>query len=268
MLHVSSYGSVLRRPGKNEIHVWIVDTGHRSGPGPGGAGVRNEARAMAYAILAGYLGTTPDRLGFAYGEYGKPSLGPGFDCMGTRFNISHAPQRVLLAVSTELELGVDVERCRRVLHADRLAARYFSPEEHHRFLGLSPEQRREGFVAGWTRTEALAKARGTGIFRAARPVDLGPAGSVSRWSLYDLHAGEEYRAALAVEGTSHTVKTCVTGVAQHHQSDGRRGAGLYEFESIAVPQRNTRCNISAGRQIAMSPGDGMFVPEGAVNTSL
>ena len=204
-------GPLPRRPEAGEVHVWIVDTAHRTGSDPGDAAHRDAARAMAHTILAGYLATTSAQPRFDLGDFGKPRLGPGLDGTGLRFNISYAARRLLLGVSTGVELGVDVERCRPVRHAARLAARYFPADEYRRYRDLPPERRPEGFISGWTRTEALAKARGTGIFRIGRPPDPMPTGSGTAWSLYDLDAGRGYRAALAAAGFEHDVRAIPLG---------------------------------------------------------
>jgi 4'-phosphopantetheinyl transferase len=200
-------GPLARRPEAGEVHVWTVDAARRFGSDPGDAAHRDAARAVAHTILAGYLATMSAQLRFDIADFGKPRLGSGFDRTGLRFNISYATQRLLLAVSTGVELGVDVERCRPVRHAARLAARYFPADEYRRYRDLPPERRPEGFISGWTRTEALAKAQGTGIFRAGRPPAPMPTGSGTAWSLHDLDAGRGYRAALAVAGSGHDVGT-------------------------------------------------------------
>jgi 4'-phosphopantetheinyl transferase len=111
-------------------------------------------------------------------------------------------------------IGVDVEKVRSDLEADRIAARFFSPSER-RALQSVPEHLRLGaFFDCWTRKEAYIKAIGGGLslpldqfdvsFRPGDPARLlatrpEPA-EAGRWAIRALDMGADYRAAVAVEG--------------------------------------------------------------------
>ncbi len=76
------------------------------------------------------------------------------------------------------------------------------------------ELQRQVFFDCWTRKEAYIKARGMGLSLALDQFDVSlvpglPAEilanreanqDIARWSLYELSPGEDYKAALAVEG--------------------------------------------------------------------
>ena len=45
----------------------------------------------------------------------------------------------------------------------RIVESYFTPDELARFMALDPSQRDEAFMRGWTRKEAILKAKGVGL---------------------------------------------------------------------------------------------------------
>jgi phosphopantetheinyl transferase len=127
-------------PPRGELHVWRLPT----------------SPTALRRVLAVYLGEEPDRIRLERGEHGKPRLAGA----GARleFNLSHSRDLALVAVSGELEVGVDVERVR--------------------------PQRGEAFYRRWACHEARVKCLGVGLLRARRmtpdgsvvtaPVDVGP----------------------------------------------------------------------------------------------
>lgn len=85
------------------------------------------ARGALRAILARYLGVAPADLRFEYGPAGKPRLaGPP---TSPRFNLSHCEDMAIVAVSPDVDVGVDLERVRFRAAALDIAERYWTPEE-------------------------------------------------------------------------------------------------------------------------------------------
>lgn len=172
------------------------------------------ARGALRAILAEILETDPAGLRFVYGPQGKPTLatpsGGGTVC----FNVSHAGDTALIAVTERRRIGVDLEQARPDLAYLEIAERFFSPREVATLRALTPQQQQEGFLRCWTRKEAYIKALGVGLSLnlASFDVSLAPGDApallasrpdpheASRWSLHDLDGGPGYTAALAVEG--------------------------------------------------------------------
>lgn len=167
------------------------------------------------AILAAYLETDPRTLRFVVAPGGKPRLEARGERVPLAFNLSHSRGRALVAVAPSGEVGVDLERYRRDLPIDRLAARFFSPREIAALRATSDEVRHAAFFACWTRKEAFVKATGAGIFRQplrsfAVSIEPGPGpvrleipghdGEAGRWRLMSLDAGPGYAAAVASEG--------------------------------------------------------------------
>jgi 4'-phosphopantetheinyl transferase len=172
------------------------------------------ARGGLRAILARYLGRDPCGLRFEYGPFGKPVLSGASRGSDIRFNVSHADDMALYAVTSRREVGVDIERVRPDVAPDDIAERFFSRQEVATLRDLPVPRRLEAFFACWTRKEAFIKARGQGLSLALDGFDVSltpgrpPAllrvhddpEEGARWSLRALYPSPDHAAALAVEG--------------------------------------------------------------------
>ena len=170
-------------------------------------------RGLLRHLLGQVLDRTPATLAFSYGPMGKPAL-PG----GPAFNLADCKDHVLIAIAPvgSVELGVDVERLRRVPDAAGIAERFFAPAERAALAALPDALRDEGFLNGWTRKEAFIKATGQGLSTSLDrfAVELAPdrpvrllsldgaleAGDAAEWSLFDLRPAPGLVGALAVRG--------------------------------------------------------------------
>jgi 4'-phosphopantetheinyl transferase len=175
-------------------------------------------RATVRTLLGRLSGVPASDLGFEYGVFGKPSLPAG---MGPQlqFNISHSADLVLIALSRGRAIGIDVEYIRSSA-AIMSIARYFSANEYEKLTSLHPAIQRDAFFACWTRKEAYLKARGDGLrlplnrFEVSfvpgdEPrliANLDDSSETARWSLRELDVGQDYKAALAVDGVDWRLK--------------------------------------------------------------
>ncbi len=161
------------------------------------------ARAGLRALLARYLDADPAALRFDEGR--KPRLEPPSPL---RFNLSHSQDVGLLAVTTEREVGVDVEVVRPRRDVGRRA---FTNAE--RAAVAEADDPEEALHRHWVAKEAFAKASGRGLVsmrsfevsldgpEGTRVVHVGgDAAEAARWSLRMLDVAEPYVAALVVEG--------------------------------------------------------------------
>lgn len=165
------------------------------------------ARGLLRTILGKYLNMNPGNIRLCYGPYGKPELAAAFGMESLRFNVSHSRGLVLYGVTLEGKIGIDLEYIRSDIAVDDIAGQFFSPGERALLKTLSGDVRKKIFFMLWTRREAWLKARGTGLAGDAGDMlkmDGGVREDVS-WSLNDLDMGQEYAAALAVEGRNHRV---------------------------------------------------------------
>ena len=135
-----------------EIHLWLFPHWQRVADAANSWPVRD--------LLATYLDRPIESVRVARGEHGKPCLA------GTslEFNLSHTTDVLLLALSRNIALGVDLESLgRRTRPAIELAQRFFAPDETTA-LGTLPEDMRQlAFLRLWCAKEAALKAEGGGI---------------------------------------------------------------------------------------------------------
>jgi len=169
-------------------------------------------RGFLRAVLGRYLQSQPQELEFTYGVYGKPALNGEHKNTKLRFNMSHSNSVGLLAITEERVIGVDVEHVRADFATEEIARRFFSRCEVDVFNTLAKEEQVAAFFRCWTRKEAFIKATGKGLSQALDGFDvtLGPGvkaqllraeeDDASRWSMCDIDVGNDYAAALAVEG--------------------------------------------------------------------
>ena len=172
-------------------------------------------RGLLRIILSRYLGSEPGQLCFAYNSHGKPALIPSSAPRTLSFNLSHAHGLLLVAITQNRQVGIDVEYTRAPLpDVEQIAERFFSVEEKQTLRALPPNERHQVFFRCWTCKEAYLKARGEGLSLSldrlavalipGEPAPLlrvqGAPQETRRWSLRELIPAPGYVATLAVEG--------------------------------------------------------------------
>ena len=123
-------------------------------------------------VLARYIDRPPADIQFSYGDHGKPYLAELAAGQTLGFNLSHSHELALIGVAPGAELGVDVEHARAERPFERLARRFFVPEEGEVVLSRPPAEWREAFYRTWTLKEAYLKAIGTGLSLPPRSFGL------------------------------------------------------------------------------------------------
>jgi 4'-phosphopantetheinyl transferase len=186
------------------------------------------AHGLLRIVLGAVLACAPAQVRYAIGSHGKPALDAAGDDAPPAFNLSHAADRVLIALARR-PVGVDVERCSDDVPCEQVAAFVFSAAERRELAALPADRKRIAFFTGWTRKEAYVKALGTGIGygldafdvsldpRSPRILaDRGPAGGAAAWSLRTIDAGPGYSAAVAAAGSDWrlTVRTLEPAFAE------------------------------------------------------
>jgi len=178
------------------------------------------ARGLLRIILGRYLKIDPGQLRFCYSAHGKPSLARGSGGDDLRFNLSHAVELALFAATRGREVGVDIERIRTDFADERVAEQFFSSREVTALRVLPGNMQPQAFFNCWTRKEAYIKARGEGLSlrldqfevslapgeHAALLSTSGDTQESFRWSLRELVTDPGYVAALAVEGSSWSLR--------------------------------------------------------------
>ncbi|MCB9878422.1 MAG: 4'-phosphopantetheinyl transferase superfamily protein [Planctomycetes bacterium] len=227
---------VTEDPGKaslvaGEVHVWAVPL--HGDPSPFAAllseAERQRVQRFRFAdhqrryqighgalrtVLGGYLGCDPRAIEFRQGPRGKPYLAGE----GPHFNLSHSGKLALIALC-EHELGIDLEKVRRLESMMQIAERHFSSGEFEALGELDDDRRELGFYRCWTRKEAYIKALGEGLSMALDTFDVSLCEDPrflachdgredpARWSLVDVSPGPEFVAAVAMRASRPAART-------------------------------------------------------------
>jgi len=170
------------------------------------------------ALLAAYAGCKTTELNFDRGAHGKPSLRPPANL---QFNLSHSGGALLVAISRDQPLGVDLEMLGRRRPWLELARRFFDPAEADALARLEPARQHAAFLRLWSCKEAVLKALGQGLsFGLARlsfgldgqgrPIALNvihaSAGPPQEWQIVQLAPVPEAIGALAWRGPPRTLR--------------------------------------------------------------
>jgi len=172
------------------------------------------AHGVLRAILGRYLGIGPGQVQFRYGHRGKPYLSKRFSSHTLEFNVAHSHELALYAITRSRQIGVDLEYVRPMPDIEQIAASFFSARENAVLHSLPKNQKSEAFYNCWTRKEAYLKATGEGLFRPLDQFDVSLAPGeparllhvdrdpqeTARWSLQALRPGNDYIAAVVVQG--------------------------------------------------------------------
>lgn len=230
MLDVCDWTKPSGRPqlSDREIHIWQADLSHLDRQVERLAPLLSEdeqqraarfrferdrrkfilCRGLLRTILGQYLQRDPIALRFHYGKYGKPSL---VDADLLSFNLAHAGDRALYAVTQHYAIGIDIEQLRFVEYAEQIVHRYFSSEEQQVYQSLAPDQQPLAFFRAWTGKEAFLKAIGSGLSlpldqvsvaispdRPAALLHLPADYSIGQWQMYQFVPSAGYVGAIVV----------------------------------------------------------------------
>ena len=120
------------------------------------------SRGVVRHLLSRVLCLPPQKIVIDIGSHGKPAL--SFPPSSPwRFNLSHSGDVLLVAISRNLEMGIDVERVRPLKNREALVSRYFCRDEIIQLNKIPLHQRDEVFFQLWTKKEACLKMTGQGI---------------------------------------------------------------------------------------------------------
>lgn len=171
------------------------------------------AHGLVRTLLGTYLDVAAQRLRFAVGPHGKPSLCEPATQPALEHNLSHSGDIVLIAVARGRAVGVDVERWAGDILCDELAEYCFSSAERAELAATTRRDKAAAFFAGWSRKEAYIKATGVGVadgldyfdvsLAAGNPAllaDRRPAASADSWRLNDVAVSAGYSGAVVARG--------------------------------------------------------------------
>ncbi|MBU6198877.1 MAG: 4'-phosphopantetheinyl transferase superfamily protein [Xanthomonadaceae bacterium] len=188
-----------------EIHLWFFPQWENVPDAATSAPVR--------ALLAAYLDRPPASICIDRGEHGKPRV----TTTRLEFSLAHAADALLLGISRDLPLGVDLESAqRRIRSACGLARRFFDPDEAAVLENLPDALRQAVFLRLWCAKEAALKAHGQGIGFGLDRVGfaIDPSGAIAPavgnpWRILGLAPSPAYLGALAWSGSVSRVRAFV-----------------------------------------------------------
>jgi 4'-phosphopantetheinyl transferase len=118
-------------------------------------------RALLRSTLSQYAPwVAPHQWVFASNAWGKPAIVA--PAVPIAFNLSHTEGLVVLALTLENSVGIDVEPRHRVVDLS-LADHFFSADEVRYLSSVPAADQASVFISLWTLKEAYIKARGQGL---------------------------------------------------------------------------------------------------------
>lgn len=133
----------------NSVDLWLIKKNRLSD--------FSDTKKIYTKILDKYIQINPNSI--TYNEYGKPMISHDH---GLFFNISHTSDLLLVAVTHECQIGIDVElKSRKIIQPLLLAKKFFHPNEIT-MLQTSNKFLRD-FISLWVIKEAYVKMKGHGI---------------------------------------------------------------------------------------------------------
>ena len=121
------------------------------------------SRILLRTVLSQYLGKMPQHINFVYGVNGKPGLAfseTPLHCLS--FNLSHTKCMAILAVSTGVDIGIDIE-FKDCAAPTQTVLRYFSTDEIKYVIESPAHLQACYFWELWTLKEAYLKCLGLGL---------------------------------------------------------------------------------------------------------
>ena len=126
-------------------------------------------RTLARKTIRSILKTDSELI-FKEGRNKKPELSV---TPSTQFNISHSGDWVVVALTWNAPLGIDVEKLDTAKDFEGLGRRVMTDSEYAQFLDKKTKQQSELFYSLWVRKEAVLKCMGTGFSLDPRSIEVG-----------------------------------------------------------------------------------------------
>lgn len=120
-------------------------------------------RGMLRVILSHYLYEDAHKIMFAYNSFGKPEISESLNPYQIKFNLSHSGDFIVFAITSDQNVGIDVEYIRPIDDMTSIINRFFTSTEKMTFRTMPDSRKVEAFYKWWTQKEAVMKAIGTGI---------------------------------------------------------------------------------------------------------
>ena len=116
-------------------------------------------RSLLKILIHQYTSQEPATMDFLRTEEGKPHLADS----ALQFSKSASGEIGLVAFSQRADVGVDVEKTRRLADIEQLSRKHFAAPEINIICNAPVSDRPRLFFAAWTRKESVLKALGHGL---------------------------------------------------------------------------------------------------------
>ena len=117
------------------------------------------SRAILRLILGCHTHEPAQNLQIHTSKYGKPYL----KNQNIYFNVSHTKHMLIVALSTQYDVGIDIEYKNTDIQTQNLPKQCFHPQEWEYFQSLPHNKKQLFFLEMWTKKEAASKAIGLGF---------------------------------------------------------------------------------------------------------
>ncbi len=121
------------------------------------------SRALMNAALGKHLNVSIDQVEIEKDAKGKPHIACPANS-SCRFNLTHTHELSAIAITNDLNVGIDVESMNRKNRSLAIAKSYFHPDEYEALKNIEDQAvQKAHFYRLWTMKEAYLKATGGGI---------------------------------------------------------------------------------------------------------
>lgn len=120
-------------------------------------------RGFLRILLNSYLSIKPKNIIFEYNSYGKPELSQFQNSKNIKFNISHSEDYFLIAITEKYDIGIDIEKIKKIDDFMIIAESVFSDAEYNLLKKTPCNKQLKSFYSIWSQKEALIKASGKGV---------------------------------------------------------------------------------------------------------
>ena len=158
------------------------------------------SRGVLRIVLSQWLKNSPQQIAINTRAAGKPEV------EGVHFNLSHTDEKMILAISPDGPVGVDLEKRDSKAWSEEAEELLFSSQEMKRAFMMSSENRIDYFLSVWTKKEAWLKGIGCGISSDLKQFDT----ENSDWHFTSLPVENSYIASLAT-----STKDCYVVLSQY-----------------------------------------------------
>jgi 4'-phosphopantetheinyl transferase len=177
-------------------------------------------RACLRILLGNLTGLDPRSIAITTGGHGKPALS-SHNGHTVAFNVAHSEGTILIAITCDGSLGVDVEYFDRPTDFMDVAKHNFTETEINSLEAIAaPDVRSKTFYRYWTRKEAVLKADGRGLIASLASFDVSfeslhqhpirmresPDDQGKLFFVSDLALGIEAAAAIALQSPDYSIK--------------------------------------------------------------